>query len=81
MFGFGDIWGLVGGIVALVLSLVGVFLLGSGMGHSLGMNILSAVLMLVPMINIVTMLVLNFLATKALRTAGYKVGLLGASRQ
>jgi hypothetical protein len=38
------------------------------------------VLMFVPLINLLTLLVVNGRATRVLRDAGYRVGLLGASR-
>ncbi len=65
---------------ALVTALVGVFRLSSGMGHGTGLKILWIVLMFVPLINLITLLRLNSSATKALRAAGYRVGLLGASK-
>lgn len=76
---FGDIASLVG-IVAVVMSLIGMFRLASGLGYSLGVKILLVILLLVPLIGLITLLVLNSRATKALRGAGYKVGLLGAAR-
>jgi hypothetical protein len=74
---FGDIAGLVG-IVAIVMSLVGMFRLASGLGYSVAARIVLVILLLVPVIGLITLLVLNSRATKALRGAGYKVGLLGA---
>ncbi|HUG77591.1 MAG TPA: hypothetical protein VML57_08925 [Burkholderiales bacterium] len=67
-------------LVALVLSLVGIYRVGSGMGFSMVAKIGLIVLMFVPLINLITLLVLNGRATARLRDAGYKVGLLGASR-
>jgi hypothetical protein len=75
----GPIAGLVG-IVALVLSLIGIFRIGSGMGFSIVVKILLVVLMFVPLVNLITLLILNGRATKRLREAGYTVGLMGASR-
>ena len=76
---FGDIAGLVA-IVAVIMSLVGMFRLASGLGSSTGVKILLVILLLVPLVGLMTLLVLNSRATKALRNAGYKVGLLGARR-
>jgi len=76
--------GLITGLVALaalVMALIGVFCLSSGMGHASGLKILWIVLMFVPLINLITLLRLNSSATKALRAAGYRVGLLGASKR
>lgn len=36
--------------------------------------------LIIPLIGLITLLILNSKATAALRAAGYKVGLLGASR-
>jgi hypothetical protein len=76
---FGDIAALLG-IVAIVLSLTGLMRLGSGLHYSTGKKILLVLLMFVPLISIITLAILNSRATKALRAAGYRVGLLGASR-
>ena len=76
---FGNIAGLVG-IVAIVMSFVGMFRLASGLGYSTGAKIGLVILLLVPLVGLITLLVLNSRATKALRGAGYKVGLLGARR-
>ena len=78
---FGEVGGALGGITGLILSLVGLFYLGSGMGYPLGVIFILFVLMILPVINLITMLILNSRATKALRAADYKVGLFGASRQ
>jgi hypothetical protein len=76
---FGGIAGLLG-IVAIVLSLAGLMRLGSGLQYSTGKKILLVPLMFVPLISIITLAILNSRATKSLRAAGYRVGLLGASR-
>jgi hypothetical protein len=76
---FGDIAGLVG-LVAIVMSLVGMFRLASGLGYSTGAKIGLVILLLVPLVGLITLLVLNSRATKTLRGAGYKVGLLGLQR-
>ena len=74
---FGAIAGLVA-IIAAVLSVIGVFRLASGFGYSVGIKVLLIFLMLIPFINMITLLMLHSRATKALRAAGFKVGLLGA---
>ena len=76
---FGDIAGLLG-IVAVIMSLVGMFRLASGLGFSTGAKIGLIILLLIPLVGLITLLVLNSRATKALRGAGYKVGLLGARK-
>lgn len=76
---FGDIAGLVA-IVAIVMSFVGMFRLAGGLGYSTAAKVLLVVLLVVPLVGVITLLVLNSRATKALREAGYKVGLLGARK-
>jgi len=76
---FGDIAGLVG-IIAIAMSLVGILHLASGLGYSISAKIVLVILILVPLVGLITLLVLNSRATKVLRAAGYKVGLLGARR-
>jgi hypothetical protein len=61
-----------------VYSLVGVVRLGSGLGRSTGAKISCMVLTCVPLVNLATWIVLSLQATRALRAAGWKVGLLGA---
>ncbi len=75
----GEIAGLLA-IVAVVMSLIGMFRLASGLGYSTGTKILLVILLLVPLIGLITLLVLNSRATNTLKAAGYKVGLLGARR-
>ena len=75
----GAVAGLVG-IGAIVLALIGIFRIGSGMELSLVVKILLVILMFVPLVNLLTLVVLNARATARLRDAGYRVGLFGASR-
>jgi hypothetical protein len=72
--------GIVVSVAAAVMALVGMFRMGVGMGYSRAMRILLMVAMVVPLVSFVTMLVVSSLATRRLRAAGYKVGLLGVSR-
>jgi hypothetical protein len=67
-------------ITALVLSIWGVFRLSAGLGMSLVAKVVLAVCMCIPLVNLIVLLVLNSKATRALRAAGYRVGLLGASK-
>jgi hypothetical membrane protein len=67
-------------IGALVLALVGLFRLASGLGYSTPIRVLLAVCMFLPLVNLITLLVLSSKATRALRDAGYKVGLMGATK-
>lgn len=76
---YGDIGSLII-IPAIVISIVGMFRLVSGLGYSVSAKIGLVILLIIPGINLISMLVLNSRATKTLRDAGYKVGLLGARR-
>ena len=76
-----DVAGLPVVIVAAVVGLVGLFRLAAGMRYAVGWRILLAALMLIPLVGLITLLILNSRATKALRAGGYEVGLLGASYQ
>ncbi|OOG66389.1 hypothetical protein B0E46_02680 [Rhodanobacter sp. B04] len=65
---------------ALVLGLVGTYRLCASLGFSTGWRVILLVLMFVPLVNLIVLLVLNAKATARLRAAGFRVGLLGASR-
>jgi hypothetical protein len=67
-------------LAALVMGLVGSFRLCSSLGYSTLVKVILMVLMLVPLVSLLVLLVLNRKATGRLRAAGYRVGLLGASR-
>ena len=64
-------------IFALILALIGLvrILLGSTIG--LVSKILLFIAMFIPIINLLALARINYIATKELRAAGYKVGLLG----
>ena len=72
--------GLLVGLAALAFSIYAVLRLAGGLGMRLGSKALLTVLMFLPLINLLTLLVVNGRATRVLRDAGYRVGLLGASR-
>jgi len=67
-------------IGSLVLSIMGILRISEGLGYGTGTKVLLFILMFVPLVGLITLLVLNSKATSLLRAAGYKVGLLGASR-
>jgi hypothetical protein len=75
----GAVGGLLG-LAAVVMAIVGIVRLGAGMGMSLVAKILLFIAVFLPFINLITLLVLNARATRYLRQAGYRVGLLGASK-
>lgn len=72
--------GVLVGLGALVMGLVGTYRLCSGLGYSMATRIILMVLMFLPLVGLIVLLVLNSKATGRLRAAGYRVGLLGASR-
>ena len=68
-------------IGASILSIVGVVRLSGALGSGAVVRWVSAIAMVIPLINLLIMLRFSSLATKALRSGGYKVGLLGASQR
>jgi hypothetical protein len=75
----GERWGLVS-IVAIVMSLLGIVRLATGMRYGTVKKVLLLVAMFIPLVNLMVLLSLNSRATVRLRAAGYRIGLLGASR-
>lgn len=67
-------------IPALIMALIGVWRTASGLGWHVAVRILLLLLMFVPLVNLIVLLVVSGRATRALRAAGYRVGLLGASK-
>jgi len=65
-------------LVALVISIWGLIRLSSGLGYSVLAIIFLVMAMFVPLVNLITLLIVNSKATNALRAAGYSVGLMGA---
>lgn len=65
---------------AVLMGLIGTFRLCSGLGYSMAVRVILIVLMFVPLVSLIVLLVLNARATARLRAAGYRVGLLGATR-
>lgn len=68
-------------LASTIVALVGLYYLSKGLGMSILTKIFVLILLFIPLLNILTMLVINSKATARLRAAGYKVGLLGASKQ
>ena len=67
-------------IVTLIVTILGLLRLFRGLGTAIWARVILIILMFVPLVNLVVLLMLNSRATKALREAGYKVGLMGASK-
>ncbi|MEM9414332.1 MAG: hypothetical protein AAGA29_02485 [Planctomycetota bacterium] len=68
-------------IAAIALGIIGIINLAKGLGKSTGMTVLFVILMFVPCVSIIMLLILNSEATKELERAGYRVGLMGASKR
>ena len=67
-------------LVSAILAIIGILKLTTGLGNSIAAKIIYIILMFIPFVSLITLLVLNSKATNKLREAGYKVGLLGASK-
>jgi len=71
------------GIILLIgiaaMSLTGIIKLASGLEYSTVATVLLALGSFIPLVGLLILLMLNGKATAALKAAGYKVGLLGAS--
>ena len=64
-------------IMAYVLSIYGFFKLMSGLGIDDGSKVLLSISMLIPYINVITMLNMNYKANKYIKSCGYTHGLFG----
>jgi hypothetical protein len=65
-------------IALAIYGLLGVVRLGTGLGKSTGATIFCMVLSFFPLLNLLCWIALSVQATRALRAAGWQVGLLGA---
>jgi hypothetical protein len=72
--------GVAAALVAVSMGITGLLKIAKGMDVSTARKVMIGLLMLVPVVNLITMMVVNSRATKLLRDAGYKVGLMGASK-
>jgi hypothetical protein len=68
-----------GGLAALIMSFMGVWKMGYGLGVGTILRVVMLIFLIVPFINILLLLIVNARATRKLRQAGYKVGFLGVS--
>jgi hypothetical protein len=68
----------IGSFAAMIFGLFAVYRLAKALGYT---AIIYAIAMIIPCINLLTLLVVISRATKALKEGGVKVGLLGASRE
>lgn len=67
-------------LAVLVMSLIGVVRISSGLGYGVGSRVVLVIAMFLPLVNLITLLLLNARATRRLRAAGYRVGFFGVSR-
>jgi hypothetical protein len=70
--------GLLLGVLVTILMMVGAVRLDGALNGSILSRILYALTMLLPLISLIIMFTLSLRASKELKAAGYKVGLLGA---
>jgi hypothetical protein len=73
---------LLGGLnlLCFLLALAGVLLMATGMGWSSGLRIVLAVLMFIPIVNLVTAMAMIAKASMVLKGAGRRIGFLGVKR-
>jgi hypothetical protein len=74
------VWGLIGWL-AIIVSSIGILRVGAGLGISIVWRILLCVIQIVPLIDPITLLILNSRATRRLTDKGFKVGLLGSPKK
>ena len=65
-------------LACLVFAIIGAVRLLRGLDAHVAMCVVVAIFMIVPLFNLIAMLILSMRATRALKAAGYKVGLMGA---
>lgn len=65
-------------IVCLVFAIIGVVRLARALGSNGIMCTIAAICMIIPLANLIVMILMSMRATRALKAAGFKVGLLGA---
>jgi hypothetical protein len=76
----GIITGIVG-LVAICISIIGLLRLTGGLKYHIVGRILCCLLMFIPLVNIITLAIINSKATKILKDSGYDVGLFGAKKK
>lgn len=68
-------------LIVLVVSMVGLVRLTSGLKYPIIGRVLCCLLMFVPLVNLITLGIINHSGTKLLREHGFVVGLLGAKKR
>jgi hypothetical protein len=66
-------------LTSVILAIVGIIRLSSGLGYGIAARILMIISMFIPFVSLIVLFILSNKATPLLRSAGYKVGLLGAA--
>ena len=66
-------------LTGVVLAIMGVVRLSSGLGYGIAARIFIIISMFIPLVSLLVLRMLSSKATAVLRSAGYKVGLLGAA--
>lgn len=67
------------GLIGSVMAIIGLIRMMSGLKKPVALVVVMCFAMLIPVLNLLVLLSQNAQATKALRNAGYEVGLFGAS--
>jgi hypothetical protein len=75
---WGELIFIIPGLICTLMALVGMFRLASAFGYSLFRKCLLVIGMLIPLVNLLVLAGLSIRASRELREAGIKVGLLGA---
>jgi len=70
--------GLFAALISIIVSIIGLVKIASSSKAHIALKILVGVLMVVPLVNFLTLLVVNARTTKALKKGGFKVGFMGA---
>lgn len=73
--------GILLGLAAFILSVIGIFRLGATVTNSVVIKVILVLCMILPLVNLIVLLSLNSRATSKLREGGYRVGLMGASKR
>lgn len=68
---------MIAGCFTLILGVIGIIRVAEGFKYGIAMRILMALPLLIPFVGLLMLLVINTKATKILREAGLKVGLIG----
>lgn len=76
----GKLVGLALGILSYAVSVGGVIYLGLALKIPIWAIVLGAIAMFIALVNLIVLAVLNSMAMKALKSAGYKLGFFGSSK-